>query len=490
MRANLLFVIGDRPCRDAEAAREKFKRRRGPGRRRGMLFSSFAFLLGFLPVSLALYAAVSRWLPAWRLPLLLLESVIFYGWWDWRLLPLLLGSILLNWIAARFFLATGRKLFIAAAIILDLAVLALYKYEGFFAQAAGDIMGLPVPTVALALPLGISFFTFHHVMYLTDLARGRAPRMDLLRYGLYIAFFPQVLAGPLVRWSEILEQFDLAPFRPGWSERISRGLMLLVIGLAKKTLLADALSADVEPIFRMARAGARIAAADAWSAVFGFTFQLYFDFSGYTDMALGIGLMFGIVLPQNFRAPYRTTSIQEFWNSWHMTLARFLRDYVYIPLGGSRHGLARHLAALIGTMVLGGLWHGAGYNFLFWGFLQGAALATGVLWRRARLPMPAVLGWFLTFMFFTLTLVIFHAQTSDEAVRMFRGLVEGRSGGVLHWRTIVLAAAMAMIGPTAFDLVQRLKPSMLNAAVVIVLSILSFLKLGSGETYEFIYFRF
>ncbi|HEX2510517.1 MAG TPA: MBOAT family O-acyltransferase, partial [Microvirga sp.] len=305
-----------------------------------MLFNSFAFLFAFLPAALLAHWLVSRFRPSLRLPLILVLSVAFYGYWDWRFVPLLAASILVNWLVAESSAKTRRKGLIALAIGANLLVLAVFKYLDFFAGLASLVPGAAVPKFDIALPLGISFFTFHHVMYLTDLRAGRAPRYDLVRYGLYIAFVPQVLAGPLVRWSEIMHQFDEQPYeRSDAEERIARGLMLLVLGLAKKVFLGDPLAEYVNPAFEAAAAGRAVTMAEAWQATLGFTFQIYFDFSGYTDMALGLALLFGIVLPQNFDAPYRSVSLRDFWRRWHMTLSRFLRDYLYVPLGGNRNGL-------------------------------------------------------------------------------------------------------------------------------------------------------
>ena len=305
-------------------------------------------------------------------------------------MPLLAASILVNWLVAEF-VKTGRKGAIPLAIAANLLVLGFFKYFNFFVDLANLVPGLGAPKYDIALPLGISFFTFHHIMYLTDLRAGRAPRFDLVRYALYIAFFPQVLAGPLVRWSEIMHQLDERPYeRPDAAERFARGLVLLVFGLAKKVFLGDPLAAYVNPIFENAAQGQAVSFVEAWQATLGFTFQIYFDFSGYTDMALGLALMFGIVLPQNFDVPYRAVSLQDFWRRWHMTLSRFLRDYLYIPLGGSRNGLAVQMFALFATMTLGGLWHGAGLTFVAWGVAHGLGLVAGVLWRRGGLSMPTL----------------------------------------------------------------------------------------------------
>jgi len=365
-----------------------------------MLFNSFTFLLVFLPAALLLHALVERFAPQWRLVLLVVLSFAFYGYWDWRFLPLLAASIVVNWALAEFYWNSPTRALIPLAIAANLLVLGFLKYFNFFAELAAAVPGLPAARFDIVLPLGISFFTFHHIMYLADLRAGIAPRLGLVRYALYIAFFPQILAGPLVRWSEIVHQFDERPYaRPDAAERVARGVMLLVFGLAKKVFLGDPLSEYVNPVFLAAAQGKAPSVIEAWSATLGFTFQIYFDFSGYTDMALGLALLFGIVLPQNFDAPYRATSLQDFWRRWHMTLSRFLRDYLYVPLGGSRHGLAVQLFALLATMALGGLWHGAGLTFVAWGVAHGLGLGAGVLWRKAGLRMPELAGWAITFAF-------------------------------------------------------------------------------------------
>src|SRR5215203_2046973 len=417
-----------------------------------MLFNSFVFLLVFLPASLLLHGLVERFRPAWRLPLLVVLSFIFYGYWDWRFIPLLAGSILVNWWVAEVFQRTRRSILIPMTIGANLLVLAIFKYFNFFADFANLIPGVAAPKLDIALPLGISFFTFHHVMYMTDLKAGRAPRYDLIRYTLYIAFFPQVLAGPLVRWSEIMHQFEERPYqRPDAAERVARGIMLLVIGLAKKVFVGDPLAGYVNPVFQAAADGKLVSVREAWQATLGFTFQIYFDFSGYTDMALG--------LAQNFDKPYLATSLREFWRRWHMTLSRFLRDYLYIPLGGSRRGLPMQIWALFATMALGGLWHGAGLTFVVWGVAHGLGLGVGLLWRRQGLVMPTWLGWALTFLFVVLCWVPFRATSVDAALRIYEALFGfAPLGGGFKWRTLVVPALIATIGPTAWTFVHKLPP--------------------------------
>ena len=385
-----------------------------------MLFNSFAFLLAFLPLALASHWLAARFWPRWRLHVLACLSLAFYCFWNWRYGGLILGSVAVNFLCARRFPATRGKAVIAAAVIFDLGVLAAFKYLGLAVDTANGLFGLALLRPEIALPLGISIFTFHHIMYLVDLSKGIAPRLDALRYGLYIGFFPQVLAGPLVRWSEIVAQFDRDPFASGYEERIARGAVLLVLGLSKKIFLGDPLADLANPAFA-------VALAQAWQGLLAFTFQIYFDFSGYTDMAIGSALMLGFLLPQNFFVPYRAENLQEFWRRWHATLSRFLRDYLYVPLGGNRAGGRVQAGALVATMALGGLWHGAAWTFVVWGLLHGAALAVCALWRGSALPMPRPLGWLLTFLFVTLLLVFFRAAGFEAALHVFAGLT-GRSG--------------------------------------------------------------
>ena len=457
-----------------------------------MLFNSFPFLFGFLPAALLIHVGVERFRPEWRIETLVLLSFLFYGYWDPRFVPLLAASIGLNWLVAERFARRPAAIVVAAAIAANLLVLALFKYAALAVDLANLLPGIGLARPAWALPLGISFFTFHHVMYLTDLRAGRAPRFRIAEYAFYIAFFPQVLAGPLVRWSEVMHQLGERPYaRPDAAERVARGLMLLVAGLAKKVFVGDPLAEQVNPIFAAAASGGAVGAGEAWQAVLGFTFQIYFDFSGYTDMALGLALLFGIVLPQNFDAPYRAASLQDFWRRWHMTLSRFLRDYLYVPLGGNRSGLPVQLGALFATMALGGLWHGAGLTFVAWGAAHGIGLGAGLLWRRAGLRMPSAAGWLLTFAFVVLTWVLFRAGSFEAASRLYGGLFGfAGPGGPFRWRTIAFAAAIAFVGPTAWAFVHGLPARKPVAIAFAILLALVLLKVGDDANFEFIYFQF
>ncbi len=461
-----------------------------------MLFNSYGFLLIFLPVALLLHWAAERLIPSLRLCVLIFLSFVFYAWWDWRFLPLLVLSIGINWLLAELFVAWRRGAIVIVALAANLSVLAFFKYSAFLSGLIGAPLITPESIgMGAALPLGISFFTFHHVMYLTDLRAGLAPRYGLSKYALYIALFPQVLAGPLVRWSDVMHQFDERPYdRPDAAGRFAQGFVLLVLGLGKK-ILGDALAEPANAVFAIADRASAVSFFDAWQGALAFTFQIYFDFSGYTDMAIGIALMFGIVLPQNFNVPYRATSLQDFWRRWHMTLSNFLRDYLYIPLGGSRRGLSVQLAALFVTMLLGGLWHGAGWTFVMWGALHGLGLAVLVLWRRAGLRMPTVAAALLTFFFVVLTWVVFRATSFDAANFMYQGMfapqsIVHRFTSPLTWPLIALAAAIATIGPSTRTIVLNLKPTPAGALPVAALLAVSLLALSHDRNYKFIYFQF
>ena len=460
-----------------------------------MLFNSYEFLLVFLPVAIGIYWMADRYAPA-RMPVLILLSLVFYGYWDVRFIPLMIGSILINWFAAKVYSATQNPAIIAAAVLANLGVLGTFKYANFFAANLAYLLGTPVPHLDLALPLGISFFTFHHIMYLVDLRRGRAPVYPLDRYALYICFFPQAIAGPIARWNEVVHQFGQRAFAPGWEPRCALGVVFVVIGLLQKVLIADPLGGAVDPIYAQALTGP-VPDGKAWLAP-AFAFQVFFDFAGYSDVAIGLGLIFGIQLPRNFDAPFRATSILEFWQRWHMTLARFLRDYVFTPLsnlrlGGRRYRLTRLLAALLITMALCGLWHGAGWTYVLWGTLQGLALVTAAVWRRYLPSPPPIIGWALTIGFFVATIVVFRAGSLEAAGRIYRGLATLPTDPHPVGRNALITAFIgAVVLPPSHEICRRLteSPRASVAAFCAVAMVAILLVLGDRENYEFIYFQF
>ena len=299
-------------------------------------------------------------------------------------------------------------------VVLNLAVLAVFKYADFLRGTAFGVLGEAWQPWSLILPLGISFFVFQKISYLIDLRRGDKHIYGFLDFCMFVTFFPQLIAGPLVRHNEIIHQFRADPRGNEMWENLSRGFVLFLIGVTKKVALADTLATIVDPLFAKAT-GASLGAGEAWAACAAYTMQIYFDFSGYSDMAIGLGLMFGLRLPFNFNAPYRATSIRDFWRRWHITLSRFLRDYLYIPLGGNRCGQARQVFNVVLTMLLGGLWHGANWTFVVWGGLHGVALAANHLWSERGLRMPRTLGWALTLLFVSACLILFRAPNFTTA---------------------------------------------------------------------------
>ncbi|MDE2517126.1 MAG: MBOAT family protein [Rhodospirillales bacterium] len=459
-----------------------------------MLFNSQVFIVCFLPVVLALYYALAGSRPA-RQWLIILASLIFYGWWDVRFVPLLVGLTLANWLAVRWFAANGRRAIPVAGVVLNLAVLALFKYADFLRGTFYGLAGEAWQPWHLILPLGISFFVFQKISYLEDLRRGERHIYGLRDFAMFVMFFPQLIAGPLVRHNEIIPQFDRDPRRAEMWENLGRGFMLFVIGVAKKVLFADTLAMLADPLFAQA-AHAPLAALPAWIATLAYTLQIYFDFSGYSDMAIGLARMFGLELPFNFDAPYRAVSVRDFWRRWHITLSRFLRDYLYIPLGGNRVGAARQVANLIATMLLGGLWHGAAWTFVVWGGWHGLGLAVNHVWdkRFPRLPRP--LAWLLTLLFVMAGWVLFRADSFAVAGHVFASLLGAHGWGHLHIDREYVAAliggfAVATLGPTSQRAaLERLRPDPRLAVPAGVGLVYLLLLIGGRLPNVFIYFQF
>jgi alginate O-acetyltransferase complex protein AlgI len=458
-----------------------------------MLFNSYEFLMFYSPAAVLIYWFADR-SERWRTWVLILLSVVFYGYWDVRFVPLLVGSILLNWWMVRCFVVAKISAILTAAIVFDLAVLGIMKYLNFFADNLHLLFGIPIAHSTWALPLGLSFFTFHHIMYLIDLRAGRAPLYPLDKYALYICFFPQAIAGPIARWNEVMEQFGKRVFAPGWEYRCAVGIAFVVIGLTEKVMLADPLGRVVDPIYWQALTG-DVPDGRSWLAM-AFAFQVFFDFAGYSDIAIGLGRIFGVQLPRNFDAPFRSTSMVEFWQRWHMTLGRFLRDYVItplsrVPIGDGCHRMARALFAILITMALCGLWHGAGWNFVVWGTLQGIAIVIAVWWARHMPSLPASLGWTGTVGAFLVTIVLFRAGSPAAAINIY----EGMTALPTDWsgvRTIAIAAFCAIALPPSHVIVGYLtkQPSRHAAAVLAVVTLIVLLHIARFSNYEFIYFQF
>lgn len=457
-----------------------------------MLFSSQPFILLFLPLALLCYYAAGVNLRR-RLGVLMLFSLAFYGWWDVRFVPLLAGTVTMNWLIARYYAARPRRWILSAAITGNLLLLALFKYANFAVENFLSLLGIAFEPWTIILPLGVSFFTFQQISYLIDLRRGEAGTYSLLEYGCFICFFPHLIAGPIVRHNELIPEFARHPIRDGNIEMIGRGLVLFILGFIKKVFFADELAPIADAGFDLAgEQGLGLAAA--WQSALAYSLQLYFDFSAYSDMAMGLFALFGFDLPLNFDRPYRATSIRDFWRRWHMTLSRFLRDYVYIPLGGSRQGAARAYAAGLLTMLLCGLWHGAGWTFVVWGGMHGLAVVVNRLWLTTGWHCPAVVGWALTLLFVIVGWVLFRAETFQIAATMLNAMAGQAGMGTApadDWLWVVIGGAFALIGPTNIALMRA--PWLGSRVVALALAVLfvaTLLRVGQGRGLEFIYFQF
>jgi len=314
----------------------------------------------------------------------------------------------------------SKKTILIFGIIFNLSLLGYFKYADFFIENFNIALNANVGLLYLVLPLAISFFTFQQIAYLVDSYRQETKEYDFLNYALFVTFFPQLIAGPIVHHKEMMPQFAKVRNKVKNYRNIAMGLFIFSIGLFKKVVIADTFSKWATHGFDVATT---LNLFEAWATSLSYTFQLYFDFSGYADMAIGLALLFNIRLPINFNSPYKATNIQDFWRRWHITLSRFLRDYVYIPLGGNRKGGFRAYNNLMATFVIGGLWHGAGWTFIFWGFLHGLALIIHRLWGKLGIKLWTWLAWFITFNFVNITWVFFRAKEWDDAIKVLYGII-------------------------------------------------------------------
>lgn len=391
-----------------------------------MLFNSYEFIFFFLPFTFFVYFyLLNRRLITGAKGFLVFASLFFYSWWNIAYLPLILSSMLFNYIIGNSLndnfhkVKVGKKALLGFGVFANLALLGYFKYSDFFLENLNLACESDFELLHLALPLAISFFTFQQIAYLVDSYRAETKEYDFLNYALFVTFFPQLIAGPIVHHSEMMPQFASRWNLAKNYKNIATGLFIFSIGLFKKVVIADYFATFATNGFDKA---VTLNMLEAWATSLSYTFQLYFDFSGYTDMAIGAALLFNIKLPINFNSPYKATDIQDFWRRWHITLSRFLRDYIYIPLGGNRHGNFRTYNNLMATFILGGIWHGAGWTFVFWGFLHGAALVIHRVWSGFDIHMPKVLAWFITFNFINIAWLFFRAKEWDDAIKVLSAM--------------------------------------------------------------------
>ncbi len=436
-----------------------------------MLFNSYEFIYVFLPIAALLFFALrgramlaAGWLG--------LASLFFYGYWSPRYTLLLLASIAANYVMGRgiFHLRDGPRLrdcrfLLATAVAFNLGLLAYYKYANFFVDSVNTLAGTGFQLERIVLPIGISFFTFTQIAYLVDAYQGKARESDPVRYLLFVSYFPHLIAGPILHHSEMMPQFaDRRTYRFD-AANISIGAAFFFIGLFKKVVLADGIQPFVGPVFD-ADPAYRLTLIEAWLGALAYTVQLYFDFSGYSDMAVGLSKIFNIDLPLNFNSPYKAHNIVEFWRRWHMTLSRFLRDYLYIPLGGNRHGRLRRYANLLTTMLLGGLWHGAGWNFVIWGGLHGLYLVCNHAWQSFRAEVLGhdldrrtapgrAMGTLVTFLAVVVAWVFFRAPSFSAALNVLQGMA-GLQGVVLPelWRGALAPEGATTIAGLSFGYLE------------------------------------
>ncbi|WP_209331902.1 MBOAT family O-acyltransferase [Lunatimonas salinarum] len=461
-----------------------------------MLFNSFGFIFLFLPFTLAFYFLLARFFGSiaakWWL---LATSLFFYGWWNPLYLALIVGSMAVNFALGKALMRTYRKkALLVTGIVANLGVLFYYKYVNFFLETVNALSSNDWPLLQVVLPLGISFFTFQQIAYLVDSYRGLTAEYNPVSYGVFVSFFPQLVAGPIVHHQEMMPQFHSSTNFKIDGFNLSKGLFIFLMGLAKKIVIADTFGIITNTGYAHA---ALLSTAEAWITSLAYSIQLYFDFSGYSDMAIGLALMFNVRLPINFDSPYKSKSIKEFWRRWHITLGRFLRDYVYIPLGGSKQGMPKTLANLFLTFLLGGIWHGAGWTFVIWGMLHGFALVFYQLLQRFRFRIQHAFAIIFTFLFVNFTWVFFRAADLSEALSLLERMVMPFPGSTDFFLVpnkydspIWLAGVILLFCPNSLELGERFRPTLRYAILVVLLFVLDMVFLNSMIQQDFLYFDF
>ncbi len=492
-----------------------------------MPFNSLEFIFIFLPLSLiAFFVIGGRGYYQIAIFALVVASLIFYGWWNPSYLILLILSMGFNYFIGYILnqsreKQSNKKLILIIGIVVNLLLLGYYKYANFFIDQLDNIIGVSLTLSPVILPLGISFFTFTQITYLVDSYKGETKEYNFLNFTLFVSFFPYLTSGPIVHYKEILPQFIPKSAFHFKAENLALGITIFVVGLFKKVVIADGLIASVTPVFEAATNGGNFNFMDAWIGALSYTFQLYFDFSGYSEMAIGASTMFGIKLPINFYSPYKAINITDFWRRWHISLSNFLRDYLYIPLGGNRKGEIRRYANLIITMLLGGLWHGAGWTFIIWGGLHGLYLVINNLWHSFLKKMGVnlkqipwwskVLGVLITFIAVIIAWVLFRAENLTSGLLILTEM--SGINGINFNPSIVESNKKLLIGlsifvwffPNILQLLKKYDPVLqynidktsweltLNKNVGFVVGILMFITfkyLLDAPASQFLYFNF
>lgn len=495
-----------------------------------MLFNSLEYFLLFLPLAVLIYFACSRFATRQAgIIWLVTSSLLFYGYSSTKYISIVLISIVINFFIGKLIIRNNlsaadrpeskyNHAILLLGISINISILAYFKYMNFFIETINTATHASIRLPDIALPLAISFYTFQQISYLADCFKAKINKANIAEYFFFVLFFPQLIAGPILRYAEIIPQLTADNMkRVNW-DNIGKGVFLFAAGLFKKVVIADTFArwAIIDAVQNKS-----IGFVDAWTISLSYTFQLYYDFSGYSDMAIGAALLFNFKLPINFNSPYQAANIQDFWRRWHITLSRWLRDYLYIPLGGNKKGTSRTLLNIFLTFLLGGIWHGAGWTFVAWGALHGAGLAAHRVWQRAGLSLHPVLGRLCTFLFINFTWVYFHAPDmalANSFIKAMLGLTTGQSIGVEFARyyqawlllplagftlltitTMTLFAIAALIAPNTMQVTDftpytgrwRFIPDhkfALLLSALIFFSLLTFT--GNVSKTDFIYFQF
>ena len=474
-----------------------------------MLFNSSEYIFFFLPLALLGYFLLQHFkFKMLAKCFLILASWVFYSWWNISFLKLFLFSMIFNYTASRILwyqkTDAGRRFWMALGILGNVCFLGFFKYTDFCLSSINALTGSSLPLMHIVMPLAISFYTFQQIGFLVDVFHGKAGRFHIIDYVLFVSFFPQLISGPIVRCDETMEQFR-DPERRNFSSRsCAAGIYQFVIGLGKKVLIADTLAQWVQLGYQ---SSSTLIMTEAWMTSLAYTLQIYYDFSGYTDMAIGTARMFHIQLPVNFQSPYKAVNIQDFWRRWHMTLSRLLRDIIYIPLGGSRRGMICTAVNTCLTFLLCGLWHGAGWTFIIWGGLHGLAL---VVWRAFKGMggrLPAWLGWVLTMLFVNAAWIFFRAPDLQTAMEILKAMADVETlvipaewlvlpalcsteivFGVLLGVVLLIGWMMVLLFPDSNQMTEEFAPRVENVVFIILIAVISITQLDGVR--EFIYFNF
>jgi alginate O-acetyltransferase complex protein AlgI len=481
-----------------------------------MIFSSFEFIFIFLPLVFVIYFYINK-NKFFKIGTLFLaiSSLFFYSYWNIIYLPLILLSISVNYLLSISIkkYTSFKSPIMFLGILLNISLLGYFKYSDFFIQNVNFFIGTNYSPLSLVLPLAISFFTFQQIAFLVDSARGAVKKHTFLNYIVFVTFFPQLIAGPIVHHKEMMPQFTLKENRYICYKNIYLGIFVFSIGLFKKVVIADGFAIWASNGFDVME---QLNLIEAWVASLSYTFQLYFDFSGYTDMALGAALLFNINLPINFHSPYKSTNIRDFWRRWHITLSKFLKDYVYIPMGGNRKGSYRMYSNLIATFLIGGLWHGAGWTFVAWGAMHGIAIAIHRFWSATGVKLNKIVAWFITFNFLNISWVFFRAQEWEDALKILKGMFGlteillpifiqkipffhsdlidfgqvfknfNSDTEITLW--ILIAFIVTLYCKNSNEIIKAIKPSNKSTFCVVIIFLISLLHLDKNV--EFIYFNF